>query len=110
MVQTMQRQSNQQTTSNQQSASNQGGGNQGGGHHPPAERFRFGNVSLTIFENQSTRDGQTQKFWKATIDKRYRDNQSGEWKSTNSYGVEDLLRLRAVLDRGINFMMEKPSE
>lgn len=81
-----------------------------GNHRQPVETLRFGSVSLSIFENESNRDGQTNRYLRAKVDKRYRDNQSGEWKSTNSYSVEDLLLLRSLIDRGVEFMLAKSTE
>ncbi len=79
-------------------------------HNLPVESFRVGNVSLSIFENESTHDGRSQKYYRARIDKRYRDNQSGEWKSTNSYSVDELLRLRFLVDQAVGAMLSKSSE
>jgi hypothetical protein len=75
----------------------------------PIESFRVGNVSLAIFENESTTDGRTQKYYRATVDKRYRDNKSGEWKSTSSFSVDELLRLRYLIDQAMAVMISKPT-
>lgn len=76
----------------------------------PVESFRLSGISLGIFENESTHDGQTQKYLKANIDKRYRDNKSGEWRSTSSFSLDDLLRLRAVIDKAVDYMINHAAE
>jgi hypothetical protein len=73
----------------------------------PVETFRLNGVSLSLFEIEAENDGKARKFYRASLDKRYRDN-SGQWKSSNSWSVDDLLRLRYLLDKGIDFMTGKP--
>jgi hypothetical protein len=74
----------------------------------PIETFRIGSVSLCIFENQSTAEGKTQKFYRGRVEKSYRDQTTGQWKSTNSFSLDELLRLRCIVDKAIDFMVAKP--
>ncbi len=77
--------------------------------NPPIETFRISNVSLSLFENVSNGDGNQRKFYRASLDKRYRD-QSGQWKSSSSYSVDELLRLRYLVDKAIGSILDKPPE
>jgi hypothetical protein len=75
----------------------------------PLESFRLGTVSLSIFENEGNQEGKPQKYLRAKVDKRYFDAKSEEWNSTNSYSVEDLLRLRYLIDQAVGFMSSRPA-
>lgn len=76
----------------------------------PVECFRFHSVSLSIFENEGTVDGKTQTFFRAKVDRRYRDNKSGQWNSSNSFSADELLRLQHLISRAVDFMSSKHSE
>ena len=79
-------------------------------HQGPVESFRLNNVSISIFENESERDGQKSRYHRAKIDKRYRDQKSGEWKSTTSFSLDELLRLQHLIGNAVDFMAAKPGE
>lgn len=70
----------------------------------PVESFRISNVSVSIFENESTTEGKTQKYYRAKVDKRYRDDKSGKWNSSNSFSSDELLRLQHLIARAVDFM------
>ena len=75
----------------------------------PVESFRLNNVSLSIFENESTSDGTTHRYYRAKVDKRYCDNKTGQWNSSNSFSIEELLKLQHLIGRAVDFMSAKPS-
>ena len=79
-------------------------------NHGPIESFRLNNVSISIFENESERDGNKNRYHRAKIDKRYHDQKSGEWKSTTSFSLDELLRLRYLIDSAVEFMAQKPAD
>jgi hypothetical protein len=99
-----------QTTQTQRSAQSQRG-NQA--NHLPVESFRIGSVGVSIFENESQNEpegnGRPQKYYRAKVDKRYCDAKTGEWNSSNSFSLDDLLRLRHVVDRAIDYMCSRPA-
>lgn len=70
----------------------------------PVESFRIQNVSLSIFENEGGTGDAKNSWLRAKIDKRYRDPQSGEWKSSTSYSLDELLRLRFLIESAVQFM------
>ena len=82
----------------------------GQANHGPIESFRLNNVSISIFENESERDGNKNRYHRAKIDKRYHDQKSGEWKSTTSFSLDELLRLRYLIDSAVEFMAQKPAD
>jgi hypothetical protein len=43
---------------------------------------------------------------KATIERRYKDK-DGEWKSSNSYGTNELFLVIHVLQKAYEYMLEK---
>ncbi len=73
----------------------------------PIKSFRISNVSVSIFENEVERDGQTRRFSNVKLEKGYRDR-SGAWKSTNSFSLDELLRLRLLIDKSIDCLVEHP--
>ncbi|WP_145448710.1 hypothetical protein [Gimesia panareensis] len=52
----------------------------------PVQSFRLRGITASVFENQSE-DGKT-TFYKVTLQRSYK--QGEEWKSTNSFGRDDL--------------------
>ncbi len=105
--QSSQSQRNNQNSDRQQTDDQNNGGQN---HHGPVESFRLSNVSISIFENESERDGQKSLYHRAKIDKRYRDQKSGEWKSTTSFSLDELLRLQHLINNAVDFMAQKPGD
>ena len=60
----------------------------------PVEKIREGNVSASIFQNEGPKGA----FRTATIQLRYKDKKSGEWKDGESYGGTDLANLAKVVE------------
>lgn len=75
----------------------------------PVESFRMSNVSVAIFENESTNDGKSHRYYRAKVDKRWHDAKSGQWNSSNSFSVDELLRLQHLIGRAVEFMSVRPS-
>lgn len=55
----------------------------------PIKKFRIGNVSADVWENEGK---ENKKFLSISIAKNYKD-MNDEWKSTNSFSVSDLPKL-----------------
>lgn len=60
----------------------------------PVDHVRIGAISAAIWENQ-TENGVRHGV---TIERLYRDAESGKWKSTSTFNREDLLVLAKVAD------------
>ena len=59
----------------------------------PVAKVRVGLISASIWENPTEKGN----FYNVTFERRYRDTE-GNWKSTHSYGLDDLLVLAKVAD------------
>ena len=59
---------------------------------PPAHEIRFGSVKGAIWENQTPNGTR----FNVTVSRIYKDGE--QWKSTDSFGRDDLLLLAKVID------------
>ena len=73
----------------------------------PVQEYRAGALSIAIWESEIERQDKTVIRHSAKIEKRYYDKQSGQWKTSNSYFADDLLRLRLLVDKATEFMLLK---
>lgn len=71
----------------------------------PIKEFRVRNLSLAIWQNEGTRDGRPVTLHSITLNKRYRDQGTGEWKDSNSFFPDDLPRLRLLLDKAYEHIL-----
>ncbi len=55
----------------------------------PVAKFRAGLVSAALWENQVQVRGNAVKMLKATVQRRFKDR-DGEWKSTQSFGRNEI--------------------
>ena len=59
------------------------------GQQMPVAKFRAGQVSSAIWENEVQMPRGTVKMLKATVQRRYKDK-SGTWKSSTSFGRNEI--------------------
>ena len=71
----------------------------------PVKEFRARNLSLAIWQNEGTRDGRPITLHSITLNKRYQDQDSGEWKDSSSFFPDDLPRLRLLLDKAYEYIL-----
>lgn len=64
-------------------------------NQPPADTVMLGPIRAAIWENQTEKGG---RYYSVTFERRYFDSESGSWKSTTSYGRDDLLPLSKVAE------------
>lgn len=74
-------------------------------NNPPIEKFRFGRVHLSVWENQSERrlaDGSTvsRRFQNVSLGRTIVNN-DGQFQDVNNYTFSDLLALREIIDDAI---------
>ena len=55
----------------------------------PVKKIRAGSVSCALWENEINVNGTKKTVLKATLDRRYKD-QNGEWKSSSSFGRNEI--------------------
>jgi hypothetical protein len=67
----------------------------------PVAKIRVGLVTVSIWKN--TTDKGT--FYNTTVESRYRDKE-GNWKSGNSYGIDETLALSKAADLAHTKMIE----
>ncbi|QDU42854.1 hypothetical protein Mal52_13230 [Symmachiella dynata] len=54
----------------------------------PEKTFRLGLVSASVFVNDVETDDGNREFRNVNLQRRYKDN--GDWRSTSSFGLQDL--------------------
>ena len=74
----------------------------------PETAFRLGNVSATIWRNSTQGDTGSRAFRTVQVEQRYRDRD--DWKSSNRFTLDQLLRLRVCIDKAIDHISEKEME
>ena len=75
----------------------------------PIKKFRAGNVSAALWENEATVSGRTVRMLKATLDRRYRDS-SGTWKSSGSFSRNEIPLAVYCLQKAFETMIEERGE
>jgi 3-oxoacyl-ACP reductase-like protein len=77
-------------------------------HNKPKATYQVGAAKITVWENE--REGPHGKFIATSfkVEKIYKKND--EWKSTDNFNLEELLELRAAIDKAINEQGVKVTE
>ena len=71
----------------------------------PVAKLSIGLQTASIWKNES----EGRAFYNVTFDRRYR-NAKDEWKSTDSYGADDLLTLAKLADLAHTRVLELQAE
>ena len=74
----------------------------------PLKKFRAGQVSCALWENEVMMNGKAVTLLKATIERRYKDK-NGDWKSGNSFGRNEIPLVKYCLDKAFETMIEEQS-
>ena len=75
----------------------------------PVEKFRAGQVDCALWENEIMVNGQAKTVLKASVQRRYKDK-DGEWKSSQSFGRNEIPLAVYCLQKAFGSMIEKPRE
>ena len=76
--------------------------------NPPEKKFRAGAISATIWQNEGqNREGEKVAYRTISLERGYKDKKTGEWKSTNSYRINDLPRAALVLEKAYEYLVMK---
>lgn len=70
----------------------------------PVKVFRSRGVSASIFANHAKSDGRDITYHKVSLQRTYKDGD--EWKTTTSFGRDDLPVARLLLDRAWEFILD----
>ena len=70
----------------------------------PEKSFRQGSCSASVFANEIQKNGKTIQMPKVSVQKSYKDKNGNGWKTTNSYGVNDLPKLALVASKAYEYL------
>jgi hypothetical protein len=79
------------------------------GQQLPVAKFRAGQVSSALWENQVQVKGAAVTMLKATVQRRYKDR-NGEWKSSASFGRNEIPLAIHCLQKAFEKIIEMQSE
>lgn len=68
----------------------------------PVQKFRSGNVSATIWDKEIDVNNKKVTIYTVSIERSYKDGD--DWKKTNTYNKNDLIKLKVVLDKATEFL------
>lgn len=72
----------------------------------PIKEFRIGGIQIAIWKNESEKNGGTVVQHSIRIQKRFRDD-DGEYRDTNNYFPEELLKLALVATKAYEYIALK---
>ena len=72
----------------------------------PLKKFRAGQISCALWENEAKVDGRNVVMLKATIERRYK-NKEGNWKSSNSFGRNEIPLAIYCLQKAFDAIIEE---
>ena len=74
----------------------------------PEQVFRVGSVQASVFKNEFVNeDGSIRASYSVNLHRRYRDRQTGEWKSVSIYRLAELPQAEAVLRLAFGYVAER---
>jgi hypothetical protein len=77
----------------------------------PEQTFRIGLISASVFVNEvEAGEGarrESREVRSVVFQRRYRDRDSGEWRSSDSFGVADLAILKEVIAMALAYVAAK---
>ncbi|MFA6132820.1 MAG: hypothetical protein WC869_02245 [Phycisphaerae bacterium] len=78
---------------------------------PPIKEFRVGGgIKVAIWRNETEQDGRTVVQYSTKPQRRYRDRQTGEWKTTEYFRPQDLPHLILAAQKAFEFTSLKEDE
>ena len=72
----------------------------------PVAKFKAGQVSAALWQNDIQVRGQTIQVLKATVQRRYKDKDSGEWKSSTSFSRNEIALAIYCLQKAFEKIIE----
>ena len=76
----------------------------------PVAKFKAGQVSAALWENSIQTQGRTVKILKATVQRRYKDKDSGEWKSSTSFSRNEIPLAIHCLQKAFERIIESQNQ
>ena len=75
----------------------------------PKMKYRAGQVSCALWENETKVDGRTVTMLKATVERRYKDS-AGKWKSSGSFSRNEIPLAIHCLQKAFDYIIEKQAD
>ena len=72
----------------------------------PVKKFRAGQVSCALWENEAKVNGRIVTMLKATVERRYKDK-DGIWKSSGSFGRNEIPLAVYCLEKAFEAIVEE---
>ena len=72
----------------------------------PIAKFRAGQISCALWENDITVNGNSKIVLKASVSRRYKDK-NGDWKSSQSFGRSEVFLAIHCLRQAVEKMIEE---
>ena len=72
----------------------------------PLKKFRAGQISCALWENEASVNGRQIVMLKATVERRYKDR-DGRWKSSGSFGRNDIPLVIWCMQKAFDSMLEE---
>jgi hypothetical protein len=79
-------------------------------NNPPIKEFRAGTVVVAVWSQTVSVNGRAVPQYSIRVQKRYRDDKTGEWKTTSYYRTEELPKLALVVSRAYEFLTLRETE
>jgi len=78
----------------------------------PIKEFRAGGVVAAIWVSKNAVNGRSMAQHSIRVQKRYRDDRSGQWKTTTYFRPDELPKLAMVVSRAYEFltMLREPED
>ena len=71
----------------------------------PKQKFKAGGISATVWGNETIKGNEVVSYNTISIERTYKDKESGEWKNTNSLRVSDLPKAALVLNKAYEYIV-----
>ena len=72
----------------------------------PLKKFRAGQITCALWENEAMVNGRMVRMLKATVERRYKDK-NNQWQSSNSFGRNEIPLVKYCLDRAFEAITEE---
>lgn len=72
----------------------------------PEKSFRIGGVRASVFVNE----GQSGPFRTIQVQRRYKDEASGEWRSSDSFTAQQAASALVVLQQAVAHVLDRESD
>jgi len=77
---------------------------------PPMKEFRAGTIVAAIWAETAPTNGRATPSYSIRIQKRYRDDRDGQWKTTSYLRPDELPKLALVVSRAYEFLTLRETE